>query len=109
MASLNLQNPTQAGIAQSEAAAAAGGDSFPLADGILLRVRLAASGASRTVTIVGQNPCNFGVTHSNAVVCPDNATTIIFIPGTNQFRDANNRVQLTYSAVTNMFVSATPA
>lgn len=109
MAALNLTTPALAGTAEAMAAANAGGDSFPLPGDITIRVTNANAGAARTVTIVGQNPCDQGFVHSQAVAVPAVSTRLISVPGGRRFSDSNGRVQLTYDNAADLTLSATPA
>ncbi|HEY8410197.1 MAG TPA: hypothetical protein VIK76_02300 [Pyrinomonadaceae bacterium] len=110
MASLNLSIPGPAGTAEAYSAAGAGGDSFPLPRDLILKIKN-ASGANRTVTVVAQNPCNQGVLHDR-VIGPIATGTTIDVPvpgGSDRFRDAGGRVQLTYDNNAGLSVLAYPA
>ena len=105
MASLNLTRPPAAGQAQAFTAAAAGGDSFPLPAPIVVKVNN-TSGATRTVTVVAQRPCNQGFTHNATVSCPTGVITEFPVSDVMRFQDGNARVQLTYDSATGVSVAA---
>lgn len=109
MASLPLTNPSQAGTLEAFSAASAGGDSFPFPKTIIIRIKNAA-GAGRTITIVAQGVCSYGVAGSpahDAVIVTANATTTeVTVPDSPRYRDANGRIQLTYSSEVGVSVSA---
>lgn len=97
MVALPLFNPSEAGTAETLTAVAAGGDSFPFpSNGIVLRVKNAHATDNRTITLVGQVPCNQGVTHSKALTFPPGTYSVV-IPPRDQYRDTNGKIQLTYS------------
>lgn len=111
MAALNLTPLSATGAGEVLAAAAAGGDSFPLNQPIEITFRNAGA-AARTATIVGQVPCDQGVIHNRAFVVPnDNVPYRAVLSGRDlqKYADANGRVQLTYDAVAGLTVGARPA
>jgi hypothetical protein len=111
MAALNLTALTSAGASEALAAAAAGGDSFPLNQPINLAFKNAGAGP-RTITVVAQNPCNHGVLHNRVYTVPNDGITYrAVLTGTDlaRFADAAGRVQLTYDAVAGLSVGASPA
>lgn len=107
MAILSVSQPGAAGTNPSFAAASAGGDSFQNSGaGERLRVRN-TDASSHTVTVVAQAAagCPAGLTHNIAVAVPAGQERTIrgFDPA--RFNDVNNRVQLTYDAVTGVTVA----
>lgn len=110
MASLNLQSAAPGGSAEVLAAAAVAGDSFPLPGDITVRIRNANGAAARTVTVVAQKKCDQGFLHDQTINVPANSTVVATIPGgTDQYRDAGGRVQLTYSTNADLTLGATAA
>lgn len=109
MAARNLTKPSKTGTAAAMLAASAGGDSFPLSGGITVRVKNAHATLSRTITIVGQQRCNFGVLHNATVTVPALDERVFEIAGSDQFRDAQGRVQLTYSTEADLTLEAYPS
>jgi hypothetical protein len=106
MASLDLVTPAAAGTADALTAVTAGGDSFPIPRPIMLRLKN-TDVAARTVTLVGQKPCNQGFTHSATINVPAGGGIVnARITDTERFRDANGRIQLTYDAATGLSVAA---
>lgn len=104
MATLAVQKSTQAGIAVTYAAAAAGGDQFPAAANRELRVKN-GSGAGINVTIASQKPCNQGSTHNVVVAVAAGAEVAIGPLDPNRFADTNGFVQVTYSAAASVTVA----
>lgn len=101
MAALNGMVGTLAGAVATPIAASAGGDSIP-GDG---RTRLLVqnpTGAPITITVDAPNPDNFGITDNShdvaAVSIPAGAFRLFGPFPAERFNDANQRVQLTYSA-----------
>ena len=109
MASLNLTTPTAAGAAETMAAAGGAGDSFPLIDGITVRITNAHATNPREVTFVAQNPCNQGELHDQVVTVAALTTVAVKVPGGDQFRDSNGRVQITYDTNADVTIAAYPA
>jgi hypothetical protein len=111
MAALNLQPLSTTGAAEALSAASVGGDSFPLNQPIEITFRNAGA-AARTITMVGQTPCDQGVLHNRQFVVPnDNVPYRAKIAGNDlrHYADANGNVQLTYDAVAGLTVGARPA
>lgn len=108
MAILSVQRILKTGLAPSLASAAGGGDSFPAAgDGRELLEVVNGDGSAIDVTIPSQSACgDFGVSnaaHDLVVEVPGGERRLIRVPPTG-YRDANGRVQITYSAVTSVSV-----
>ncbi|WP_435969306.1 hypothetical protein [Streptomyces sp. Qhu_M48] len=106
MAALNSTTvATVGGLADLDAAAVAaagGGDTAPVGEGLFLYVNN-AGGATRTVTIATP-----GTVHGHAIA---DATLVIaaakrgLIPLSNVFRGATGRAAITYDAVTSVTVA----
>lgn len=102
MAVLTPLLPSLAGVVSSDAAAAAGGDSFPNDGRTVLYVRNAGGGALNVVA-AAVAPCEYGTTHNNTVSCVNGQTTIIGPFPVQRFGES---VALTYpGGVTSLFVS----
>lgn len=100
MAVLAVQQIARTGLAPALAAAAAGGDAFPNAGKVFLRVANANVGAARTVTVASQIPTGAipeGTAKTDlAVNVPASSERWIgpFEPAS--WNDANGRVVVTY-------------
>lgn len=105
MAAKALTTPGIAGSAEAYTAASAGGDSFPLPMPILVKLKN-SGGAGRTVTFVGQTPCNQGVLHNAAIAVGAGATIDVAIRDLNRFRDVNGLVQMTYDSEVGLSMQA---
>jgi hypothetical protein len=96
MAALTLSNPTGAGTVEAYQNANAGGDSFPIPGPLVIKMKN-ASGANRTVTLVGQKQCNQGFTHSVAIGPIATGTTVdVAVNDRDRFADVNGKIQMTY-------------
>lgn len=95
MAAKTLSDFGPGGSVEGFTAASAGGDTFPLPTKIQLRFKNAA-GAGRTVTLVGQRPCNHGVVHNQPVAVADATTKVVIVEDVNRFRDEAGLIHLTY-------------
>jgi hypothetical protein len=105
MAVLSAQAVTQAGIAPTFQAAAAGGDSFANDGRMFLHVKN-ASASVVTVTVDSVTPCNHGFDHNLAVTVP--ATTGERLIGpfqTDRFNNDTSMVNVTYSAAASVTVA----
>lgn len=115
MAQLAVTTVTRAGVAQSLASAAGGGDSYPNTGKEKFMVKNAGA-APRTVTFkcsggdANNRVCNMGVAastgHDVAVSVTNDSNVYSFGPFPTYFNDANGLVQVTYSAVTSVTVGA---
>jgi len=96
-------------IAQTLAAAAGGGDSFPNTGKEVFAIRNA--GSSITLTAVASGAvCNYGLAastaHDQVITVPNDSVVYLIGPfPTLRFNDSNGRVQFTYSAVTSVTVA----
>lgn len=108
MADIPVQQIGATGSNIAYQAANAGGDAFLNSGNEVFHVRN-GGGASITVTLVAQNPCNHGSLHNLVVTVPNTANVETQIkrldPG--RYNDANRKTQVTYSAVTSVFVAVT--
>lgn len=91
------------GLTPAYAACAAGGDEFVNTGHEFIHIKNGA-GAPQTVTIASPTACDQGGTHPVVVSVTNAQERIIgpFPPG--RFNDANNKVQLTYSAVVSLTI-----
>lgn len=105
MATLTVQESSPSGLVVSLAAADVAGDEFANAGKTYLDVHN-ASGGSITVTIVGQKVCNQGFLHDGGGSVADGVTKRFGPFPVDRFNDADNLVQVTYSAVTSVTVAA---
>lgn len=107
MALLSVQQIAMAGAQITFNACAGGGDSFVNSGSVIIFIKN-DDASSKTVTLAGTGPDNFGLTGSFlnlAIVVPAGQ---IWKGGPfppNRFNDANNQVQLTYSAVTSLTIA----
>jgi hypothetical protein len=103
MAILTVQIPGLTGTVTVKSAATGGGDSFPNTGQEILHVEN-LDAAPHTVTADAPNTCSFGATaapiHDGVIVVAAGATQEIGPFPVARFNDVNNRVQLTYDAVT---------
>ncbi len=112
MAILNVQDVGASGLAPAFAAAAAGGDEFPLSEHVVLRVKNGGA-ASITVTLKTKKPSNYG--ESNDVVFNVAAGAEMSIRpgaikgGIERFANGNGRAEVTYSAVASVTVAVVGA
>lgn len=108
MAVLTVQDAAIAGLAETFAAAAGGGDSFANNGLCLLHIKN-ASGAPITVTVDDPgSPAPAGATQFNpdvAVIVPAAGERLIGPFPPFRFNDSNGRVNLTYSGVTTLTVA----
>lgn len=111
MAVLTVQKPSAAGT-YAPVAAEAGGDSFPNT-GVEFFYIKNGDASPKTVTFDSPGTCSFGLAanaaHDLAVTVPAGEEKLIGPFATARFNDANNRVQVTYSAVTSVTVAAVAA
>lgn len=106
MSVLNLVTPAAAGTAEALSAVSAGGDSFPIPAPLIIRAKN-TDVAARTITLVGQKPCNQGFTHSATIVVAAGGGIVnARVNDVDRFRDANGRIQMTYDAATGLSVAA---
>lgn len=109
MALLATQTVTDAGITPAYGAASAGGDTFQPGDDVFLHVKN-ASGASVTVTVASQKPCNHGTTHNAAVAVPAGAERMLGpFPAERWASPASGLVSVTYSATASVTVAVVRA
>lgn len=105
MALLTTQIVSVAGIAQTLAAATAGGDTFFPNDVTILVVKN-GDGSPHTVTVVSPVNCDQGFEHDVAVVVAAGATELIGPFPAGRFAAANGQGSITYSAVTSVTIAA---
>lgn len=106
MANLTVQMPSLAGTGPLTAAAAtSGGDALPAYDGKTYIRVINGGGSPINVTIPAQVACNQGVLHDAVVAVPNGSDREIG-PFPSQYVDVNGAVQIHYSAVTTVTVSA---
>lgn len=112
MADLTIQDVIEAGLNATYDAAASGGDAVQNLQGeVILHVKN-ANVAARTVTIVAQGisksvPDYGDMTKGNVVVnVPASEERFIGPFPKRAFNDANAKVQITYSAVTDLTIAA---
>src|SRR5687768_17600312 len=106
MATLVVQQITNAGVVKAAlAAAAAGGDQFANNGKTFLEVANGSGGAI-TVTIAAQRACDFGSTHNIANSVAAGATEIMGPFDPSRYSDASGFCQITYSGVTSLTVGA---
>lgn len=109
MAVLTVSQVLITKLAQTLAAAAGGGDSFPNTGKEFLAIKNAGSSITLTVTASGA-ACNYGVAastaHDQTITVPNDSVIYLIGPfPTLRFNDNNNRVQLAYSGVTTVTVA----
>lgn len=107
MAILVVREPSIAPVVSTLVAAAGGGDSFPNTGIERFRVRN-SDAASKTVTITAQAAagCPAGTLHNIVLTVAAGTEQCVKNLPPERFNDANGRVAVTYSAVTNVFVGA---
>lgn len=108
MAQLTINSSTVAGKAVTFSAAAVGGDSFANNGMTLLHVKNGGAG-SVTVTVNSQKTCNYGFDHDISVAVAAGEERVIGTFDRERFNDNDGNVQVTYSGVTSVTVSAISA
>jgi hypothetical protein len=104
MATLTVQDIVLAGLEATYDACTGGGDEFVNTGREFIHF-INGDAADKTITIDSQNACNQGSDHDVPVVCTANEERLIGpFPG-GRFNDANNKVQITYSAVTSCTIA----
>ncbi len=109
MAVLTVAAITATKQAQTLAAAAGGGDSFPNTGKEFIAIKNAGAGAI-TLTVTAQgDPCNRGVAattaHDKTYSIPNDSAVYVLGPFPPAFfNDSNGRAQLAYSGVTSVTV-----
>lgn len=104
MATIATLTTSRAGAKINQVAANGGGDAFVNTGVELLVIKNADSGA-HTVTIVSQSTVDGLAVSDRDVVIPAGEEWVIGPFPTNVYNDTNNRVQLSYSAVTSVTVA----
>src|SRR5262245_13087757 len=109
MALLTVQRPSLTGTIVTEAAASAGGDSFPNTGTESFIIN---NGGASPVTVTfraGPNACSFGLSggtsHDLPIAVAAGERRVIGPFPTSRFNDVNGNVQVTYSAVTTVTVA----
>lgn len=97
--------PGPSGATGAAQAATAGGDAI-YSDGHTAIHVINGGGSPINVTIVSQEPCDQGYTHSQVVAVGNGSNEWIGPFATDRFTDANGLVQISYSAVTSVTVEA---
>ena len=105
MADLSVQTISLSGLNPTYGAAAAGGDAFVNSGREYLHVKN-GGGASIDVTVDSQAQCNQGYDHNAVVAVPASGERLIGPFPKARFNDANEKVQIAYSAVTSVTVAA---
>ena len=95
--------PSYAGIARVSQATAAGGDSF-VNDGKTFILFYLSAGSAITVTATCERFNNQGVKENIVCTLVSPSWTLLGPFSAGEFNDANGRVNLTYSSVTNLFI-----
>lgn len=108
MAQLAIQSSTVSGKAVTYSAAAVGGDSFANNGMTLLHVKNGGASAV-TVTVNSQKTCNYGFDHDITVSVAAGEERVIGTFNRERFSDNDGNVQVTYSGVTVVTVSAISA
>lgn len=108
MADIPVQQLATAGSQVAYQAASAGGDAFLNSGNETLHVRNGGAG-SINVTLAAQNACNHGSLHNLVVAVANTVNTEAQIKRLDpqRYNDGNRKVQITYSAVTSVFVAVT--
>ena len=95
----------QEGIATSFVSAAAGGDEF-VNNGRTQLYVLNSDPSSITVSFIAFRKCDQNVLHTYDFTAPDGGTRVLGPFETFVFNNSNDRVEVTYSSVTNISVAA---
>src|SRR4051794_5552022 len=98
MATLAVQDVTNAGTVPTYGAAAGGGDQFQNDGKTMFHVKN-GSGGSITVTFASQKSCDQGSTHNTAVAVAAGAEKMVGPFDPSRYNDANGYCQVTYSGV----------
>lgn len=105
MADLVIQQVTPQGKTITAVAASAGGDTIANTGDVMLQVTN-GDAAQITVTATGQSKCSQGFLHDEAINVAAGATVIIGPFDPKRFNNENAKVEIGYSAVTNVTVAA---
>lgn len=106
MATLTVQSATLAGTAITMSNCAAGGDEYVMTDSkTAILLTNAHAGNDYTVTVASGVNCNYGTDHDVAVSVVHGTTKLIGPFSYTRFKDANKKVQITYSGVTTMTIA----
>jgi hypothetical protein len=104
VATLTVQDIDLDGEGADYVACNAGGDEFVNDGKTFIHVKN-TNAATRTVTVNSQRLCDQGFDHDQAVIIPATTGDMMIGPfPTSRFNDVNQKVQLTYSAVTNLTI-----
>lgn len=104
MATLTVQQIDLDGEAADYVACAGGGDEFVNNGKTFIHLKN-TNAATRTVTVNSQRACDQGFDHDQAVIIAATTGDVMIGPfPTSRFNDAAQKVQLTYSAVTNLTI-----
>lgn len=105
MAEITLTDASKDGVNIATQACESGGDYF-VNDGKTVIYLYNGSGGDITVTFDSPNQCSQGFYHDDAVVIPGTGTVYKYVGPFNQkqFNDSNQRVNITYSAVTSLVI-----
>ncbi len=104
MATLTVQQIDLDGEAADYVACGAGGDEFANNGKTYIHVKN-TNAATRTVTVDSPRLCDQGFAHDLAIIIPATTGDVKIGPfPTARFNDVNQKVQLTYSAVTNLTI-----
>ncbi|NSW92320.1 MAG: hypothetical protein HPY74_16910 [Firmicutes bacterium] len=104
MATLNVQQSNLTGLTPSYSAADVQGDEFVNSGKAVLHIK--NGGVSQiTVTVNSQTKCSFGFDHDVTVDVPAGEERIIGPFPKTRFDDANKKVQISYSDVTNVTIA----
>lgn len=104
MATLSAQQMSRSGLEPSYASAAGGGDEFVNTGEEFIHIKN-GDGSSHTVTIETPNLVDGLAIADRAVAIPGGEERMIGPFPTSTYNDANQKVQLTYDAVTSVTIA----
>jgi hypothetical protein len=105
VADLIVQNISLGGVSPTFSAADSLGDTFDNGGKTFLHVKNGDT-VSHTVTINSTKPCNYGFDHDESVSVAAGDEQLIGPFNSVRFNDQNNKVNVSYDAVTSVTVAA---
>lgn len=105
MAELTVQKTALNGLDPTYTAASATGDTFVNDGRTFLHIKN-ADVASKTVTIDSKTPCSYGHDHDIIVTVPAGDERVAGPFPNQRFNDVDNKVNITYDAVTSLTIAA---
>lgn len=105
MATLTVQAVDLDGLKPSYGVCASGGDEFVNSGKDFIHVKN-GDASPHTVTVDSQQACNQGFDHDAAVAIPAGEERMIGPFSKDRFNDSEEKVQISYDAVTSMTIAA---